>query len=60
MSSAISSAASPGSPRQVADYWTVVLEMDVEDVAEFERHMAASRQEVTGYMDLADGVRRKV
>jgi len=50
----------------VADYWTVVLESDVEDLAEFERQMEAyaNRQDIRkameGYVDLVEGGRREV
>lgn len=50
----------------VADYWTVVLESDVQSLADFERHMAefGSRPEVQevmkGYMDLVDGGHREI
>lgn len=50
----------------VADYWTVVLESEAEDLSQFERHMAelGSRPEVqeamSGYMELVDGGRREI
>lgn len=60
----------PGSGRilvdAVADYWTVVLESEVADLAEFERHMAAwgkvpaVAEIMRGYMDLVDGGRREI
>ena len=50
----------------VADYWTVVLEADVEKLEDFERHMNefGSRPEVrealAGYMDLVIEGRREI
>lgn len=50
----------------VADYWTVVLEADVETLADFERHMSefSARPEVReamkGYMDLVIEGRREI
>ena len=50
----------------VADYWTVVMELEVEDLAQFERNMERyrSRPEVqeamAGYMDLVEGGRREI
>ncbi len=50
----------------VADYWTVVMESDVESLADFERHMReyGARPEVRaaleGYMDLVVEGRREI
>jgi hypothetical protein len=50
----------------VADYWTVVLESEAEDLSQFERHMRefGSRPEVqdamAGYMDLVQGGHREI
>lgn len=50
----------------VANYWTVVLEAEVESIEEFERHMQtyASRPEVRealdGYMDLVLEGKREI
>jgi hypothetical protein len=50
----------------VAEYWTVVLEAEVEDLAQFERHMQTygSRPEVreamAGYTELVEGGRREI
>lgn len=50
----------------VADYWTVVLQAEVEDLGRFERHMATFstrpevRQILEGYMDLVDGGHREI
>ena len=50
----------------VADYWTVVIESDVESLADFERHMRdyGTRPEVRaaleGYMDLVIEGRREI
>jgi hypothetical protein len=50
----------------IADYWTVVLEAEVESLGEFEKHMQtyASRPEVRaamdGYMDLVEEGRREI
>jgi hypothetical protein len=50
----------------VADYWTVVLEAEVEDLSAFERHMREYRdrpevrQAMDGYMDLVKGGRREI
>ena len=50
----------------VATYWTVVLEIEVDSLANFEGHMATfgSRPEVQeamkGYMELVDGGHREV
>jgi len=50
----------------VANYWTVVLQAEVESLADFERHMASysSRAEVqeimAGYMELVEGGHREI
>ena len=50
----------------VADYWTVVIEGDVESLAEFEQHLTqfGARPEVreimSGYMDLVEGGHREI
>lgn len=50
----------------VSDYWTVVLESEVESLSKFEGHMAtfSSRPEIreamAGYMDLVVGGHREV
>lgn len=50
----------------VASYWTVVLEAEVESLAEFEQHMRefGARPEVRaamdGYMDLVTGGHREI
>jgi heme-degrading monooxygenase HmoA len=50
----------------VANYWTVVLEMEVESLGDFERQMteySASpefREAMKGYMDEVDGGSREV
>lgn len=50
----------------VADYWTVVLEADVETLADFERHQAEFgtrpevREAMAGYMDLVIEGRREI
>lgn len=50
----------------VADYWTVVLEAEVESLAHFEKHMAefSQRAEVrevmAGYMELVTGGHREL
>jgi quinol monooxygenase YgiN len=50
----------------VATYWTVVLQAEVDDLAQFEGHMTGfgSRPEVrealAGYMDLVDGGHREI
>jgi hypothetical protein len=50
----------------VSDYWTVVLEAEVDDLAQFDRHMASysSRPEVrealAGYLDLVEGGHREI
>ncbi len=50
----------------VAAYWTVVLQAEVEDLAQFEGHMRSfgARPEVkaalAGYMDLVDGGHREI
>lgn len=50
----------------VAAYWTVVLQAEVDDLAQFEGHMRSfgARPEVkaalAGYMDLVDGGHREI
>lgn len=50
----------------VADYWTVVLEAEVDSLDRFERHMsefsqrAEVREVMAGYMDLVTGGRREI
>ena len=50
----------------VADYWTVVLESDVETLADFERHQAEYgarpevREAMAGYMDLVLEGKREI
>ncbi len=50
----------------VADYWTVVWEAEVDDLAQFERHMATYgarpeiRDAMAGYLDLVDGGHREI
>ena len=50
----------------VADYWTVVLEAEVESLGDFEKRMAefSARPEVqqamAGYMDLVEGGHREI
>jgi hypothetical protein len=50
----------------VADYWTVVVESEVESLAGFEQHLTqfGSRPDVreimAGYMDLVEGGRREI
>jgi heme-degrading monooxygenase HmoA len=50
----------------VAEYWTVVLESEVDSLGRFEEHMASfgSRPEVrealAGYMDLVEGGSREI
>lgn len=50
----------------VTTYWTVVLQAEVEELADFERHMRSygSRPEVKaameGYMELVDGGHREI
>ena len=50
----------------VADYWTVVIESDVEKLEDFERHMsefgtrAEVREAMAGYMDLVLEGRREI
>lgn len=67
---ALDAAGEPGSGRilvdAVADYWTVVLESEVADLGEFERHMAAwgklpaIGENMQGYMELVEGGRREI
>ena len=50
----------------VAEYWTVVLEADVETLADFEKHMSEYgtrpevREAMAGYMDLVIEGRREI
>ena len=50
----------------VAEYWTVVLEAEIESLEQFERHLNefGTRPEVratmSGYMDLVDGGHREI
>lgn len=50
----------------VADYWTVVLEAEVEDLGQFDHHMASYsthpgvREAMTGYLDLVQGGHREI
>ena len=50
----------------VADYWTVVLESEAEDLSQFERHMREYRdrpevrQAMDGYMELVESGRREI
>jgi hypothetical protein len=50
----------------VAEYWTVVLEAEVETLADFEQNMrdfgnrAEVREALAGYMDLVNGGRREI
>ena len=50
----------------IATYWTVVLEAEVNDLGEFEKHMQEwrSRDDVRGimegYMDLVEGGHREI
>ena len=50
----------------IADYWTVVLESDVETLADFEKHMSEFgarpevREAMAGYMDLVIEGRREI
>jgi hypothetical protein len=50
----------------VADYWTVVLEGEVESLAQFEKHMSEFsgrpdvREAMAGYMDLVEGGHREI
>lgn len=67
---ALKAAGEPGTGRilvdVVADYWTVVLESEVAELGEFERHMAAwgklpeIAEIMKGYMDLVDGGKREI
>jgi hypothetical protein len=51
---------------EVADFWTVVIEVNVEDIGAFENAMKerGSREDIqksmAGYMDLVDGGYREV
>jgi heme-degrading monooxygenase HmoA len=50
----------------VADYWTVVLESEVDSLERFESHMTAFstrpevREALSGYMDLVEGGKREI
>jgi len=50
----------------VADYWTVVLEAEVENLAEFEREFELygkseeMKKAVQGYLDCVEGGRREI
>ena len=50
----------------VAEYWTVVLQAEVDDLARFEGHMQSFssrpevRQALDGYMDLVEGGHREI
>jgi heme-degrading monooxygenase HmoA len=50
----------------VTDYWTVVLESEVDSLEKFETHMAAFsnrpevREALAGYMDLVEGGTREI
>jgi hypothetical protein len=50
----------------VAEYWTVVLEAEVESLADFEHHMTefgkrpAVQEALAGYMDLVTGGSREI
>lgn len=50
----------------VADFWTVAVELEVKDLAAYEREMEtfATREEfrkiMAGYMELIDGGRREI
>jgi quinol monooxygenase YgiN len=50
----------------VADYWTVVLDAEVPDLAHFERHSQEFgsrpdvREAMAGYMDLVEGGHREI
>lgn len=50
----------------IADYWTVVIEADIESLAQFEKHStefgarAEVREAMRGYMDLVDGGHREI
>jgi heme-degrading monooxygenase HmoA len=50
----------------VADYWTVVLESEAEDLSGFERHVSeftnrsAVREIMAGYMELVEGGHREI
>ena len=51
---------------EVADFWTVVVKVNVEDLAEFARSMQeyGSREDIqaamAGYMDMVDGGYREI
>jgi quinol monooxygenase YgiN len=50
----------------VAAYWTVVLEAEVDDIAQFDHHLHGFgqrpevRQVLAGYMDLVEGGHREI
>ncbi len=50
----------------VADYWTVVLESEAEDLGEYEKSMdeyrnrPQMREALKGYMDMVEGGRREI
>src|SRR5262245_58280352 len=50
----------------VASYWTVVIESEADDLAQFEGHMQTygtrpeMRQVMEGYMDLVEGGHREI
>lgn len=49
----------------VSNYWTVVLEGEVKNLAEFENHKGFTSQQkvkeiMAGYMDLVEGGRREI
>lgn len=50
----------------VASYWTVVLETEVDDLAQFEQHIREwgesdeAKQIMSGYMDLVDSGYREI
>jgi len=50
----------------VAEYWTVVLEVEAETLEQFERHMATFasrpdlRKSMEGYMDMVQGGKREI
>jgi hypothetical protein len=50
----------------VASYWTVVLQAEVEDIEQFDRHVAQFsrrpevQQAMAGYLDLVEGGHREI
>jgi CobQ-like glutamine amidotransferase family enzyme len=49
----------------VSNYWTVVMELEVETLADFENHKGFTSQEkvkeiMAGYMDLVEGGKREI